>query len=111
VSLLLLLAVLAVLAAISVLAAGHGGAMDDSAPDRAPYGDLLADEVDRAAVARLRFSLAFRGYRMDEVDGVLDRLIGELEQRDRRIAELEAPPPPANPAEGRHALEPPQDEA
>jgi DivIVA domain-containing protein len=40
-------------------------------------------------VERLRFSLAFRGYRMDEVDDVLDRLTAELRARDARIAEME----------------------
>ena len=51
---------------------------------RCPTGD-----VDRAGVDGLRFTLAFRGYRMDEVDDVLDRLVDELESRDARIAELE----------------------
>lgn len=42
------------------------------------------DDVDR-----LRFSPAFRGYRMDQVDEVLDCLRDELAGRDERIAELE----------------------
>ena len=87
--LLLLLTALAVLAAIAVVAAGRGGSMGPSRPDRAPYGELPADRVDRSDIGALRFSLAFRGYRIDEVDAVLDRLGGELELRDRRIAELE----------------------
>jgi DivIVA domain-containing protein len=33
---------------------------------------------------------ALRGYRMGEVDDVLDRLGAELAERDVRIAELEA---------------------
>ncbi len=41
-------------------------------------------------VDRLRFSLGLRGYRMDQVDEVLDRLRDELAARDARIAELEA---------------------
>ena len=41
-------------------------------------------------VDALRFSLGLRGYRMDEVDLVLDRLRDELSARDLRIAELEA---------------------
>ena len=31
----------------------------------------------------MRFSLAFRGYRMSEVDALLDRLAAEKEQADR----------------------------
>jgi len=34
--------------------------------------------------------VALRGYSMTQVDDVLDRLGGELADRDRRIAELEA---------------------
>jgi DivIVA domain-containing protein len=89
VPLLLLLAALAVLAAISVIAAGVGATIGAAPPDRSPAGELADDHVDRVALARLRFSLAFRGYRMDEVDAVIDRLATELEVRDRRIAELE----------------------
>jgi len=39
---------------------------------------------------RLRFGVALRGYAMTQVDDVLDRLSGELNVRDQRIAELEA---------------------
>jgi DivIVA domain-containing protein len=101
VPLLLLLAVLAVLAVIALVAAGLGGSMSTSSPDRSPSGELLADAVDRAALDGLRFSLAFRGYRMDEVDDVLDRLATVLETRDRRIAELEGRGPELHPGEGR----------
>lgn len=43
-------------------------------------------------VDRLRFSLGLRGYRMDQVDEVLDRLRDELAAKDARIAELESKP-------------------
>jgi DivIVA domain-containing protein len=103
VPLFLLLAVLAVLAAIAVIAAGQGGSLGATSPDRSPWGELPVDDVDRAALDRLRFSLAFRGYRQDEVDEVLDRLGHELESRDRRIAALEGRSelPDALDAEGR----------
>ena len=56
---------------------------------------LPADgEVDRPAVDGLRFSLALRGYRMDEVDDVLDRLVDELDRRGERISELDGPAEP-----------------
>lgn len=86
----MLLLILAVIAAIAVVAAGRGGGLEPAAPDRTPTGALPADApVTREAVDGLRFSLGFRGYRMDEVDAVLDRLAAELETRDKRIAELE----------------------
>ena len=37
----------------------------------------------------MRFAVGLRGYRMDEVDDVLDRLAVEVAERDARIAELE----------------------
>jgi DivIVA domain-containing protein len=89
VPILLLLVLLAVVAAIAVVAAGRGGAMSPAEPDRSPRGELPAGDVDRAAVDALRFTVGLRGYRMDEVDAVLDRLAAELAARDERIAELE----------------------
>jgi len=87
----LLLVVLAVIGGIAVVATGRWGGLPDAEPERSPRGELAPDdEVDRPAVDGLRFSLALRGYRMDEVDDVLDRLVGELERRGERISELEA---------------------
>ena len=92
VSFVLLLLVLAVIAGITLVAAGAGGALAAAEPERGPRGALPDGDVDRSVVDRVRFTLAFRGYRMDEVDDVLDRLGRELEQRDLRIAELEGRP-------------------
>jgi DivIVA domain-containing protein len=94
VSILLLLAALAVIAGIALVAAGLGASMPEPDPDRRPYGLLPAgQQVHGDDVERLRFSLGFRGYRMDEVDAVLDRLTAELAARDARIAELEGRTP------------------
>lgn len=49
---------------------------------------LLPDAPEPADVDKLRFSLGLRGYRMDQVDEVLDRLRDELAAKDVRIAEL-----------------------
>lgn len=92
VPILLLLVILAVVAAIAVVAAGRGGSLAAADVDRSPAATLPEGPVDRAAVDGLRFTLAFRGYRMDEVDQALDRLMTEVESRDARIAELEPPP-------------------
>ena len=113
-SIVLLLAVLGVLGAVAVVAAGRGTAMPDVDPDRAPLGVLPPDEVGPTEVERLRFSLAFRGYRMDEVDDVLDRLTAELADRDARIAELQTGAPadaavpvlPAEPVQPTRAIQP-----
>jgi DivIVA domain-containing protein len=88
-----LVVIVALLAAVGWLAIGGGGHMSDPVPDRPdlalPEDGLLArDDVDR-----VRFSVGARGYRMDEVDDVLDRLANEIELRERRIAELEGRAP------------------
>jgi DivIVA domain-containing protein len=41
-----------------------------------------------ADVADLRFDQVLRGYRMSQVDQILDRLAGELADRDSEIARL-----------------------
>ena len=88
-----LVVIVALLAAVGWLAIGGGGHMSEPTPDRPdlalPGDGLLA----REDVDRVRFSVGARGYRMDEVDDVLDRLAQEIEVRERRIAELEGRAP------------------
>jgi len=77
-----LFAVLVVLAmgGVAMFASGRGAPMarvyddrpDALVPTDAPIG---ADDL-----RRVRFSIAFRGYRMSEVDALLDRLASEREQ-------------------------------
>jgi DivIVA domain-containing protein len=88
-----LVVIVALLAAVGWLAIGGGGHMSEPVPDRPdlalPDEGLLArDDVDR-----VRVSVGARGYRMDEVDDVLDRLAHEIELRERRIAQLEGRAP------------------
>lgn len=86
----MLIALVAVVAAVALAVLGDGGALRDAEPDR--LDDRLPDDrpVGRADVDRLRLPVALRGYRMADVDDVLDRLAAELTERDARIAELEA---------------------
>ncbi len=51
---------------------------------------VAADDLER-----VRFGMALRGYRMAEVDALLDRLAAELRERDARLAAREQPDPPA----------------
>jgi len=76
-----LLVVLAVLllGGVAVVAAGRGGPLapagdDDPAPDVPVTGPLSAEDL-----RRVRFPLALRGYRMADVDALLDRLAAERE--------------------------------
>lgn len=91
-SLMLVLLTLVVIATVAVLVAGGARPVEEAPPDRAPGGSLPEGELTRDDIDRLRFSLGFRGYRMDEVDEVLDRLARELVRRDERIADLEGRP-------------------
>jgi DivIVA domain-containing protein len=90
VNLLQILLVLAVVAGVGAVATGavRGGleAPESTLPQSPlPAGPLAADDL-----RDVRFSLALRGYRMQEVDEVLDRLTSELAARDLALAEAEA---------------------
>jgi DivIVA domain-containing protein len=68
------------LGGIAVLAAGKGAPLAEVYDDR-PDAVVPADGPLRAEdLRRVRFSLALRGYRMSEVDALLDRLATEREQ-------------------------------
>jgi DivIVA domain-containing protein len=84
--------VVLVMGGVAALAAGRGAPMSEAYDDRPDAlvpkgGRLQADDV-----RRVRFSLAFRGYRMSEVDALLDRVARELE-------EPVSPPDPAGQGE------------
>ncbi len=88
VTLLLTLLIMAVIGLVAAVAAGRiSGGLDEPAsslPGRGlPPGPFTLDDVDR-----VRFSPALRGYRMDEVDDVVDRLADELRRRDEELAVL-----------------------
>lgn len=87
---LILVVIVLVVGAAALVALGGGGALPDVEHDRLAADLPLERQLDRADVDGLRFPMALRGYRMDEVDDVLDRLGVELSHRDLRIAELEA---------------------
>ena len=74
----------------AIVAAGGGGSMARE-PVRDTYAMTVSeDPLDGEAVRSLRFGVALRGYAMDQVDDVLDRLAAELDARDATVAELSA---------------------
>jgi DivIVA domain-containing protein len=87
---LFVLLVAAVAFAVVALALGRGGLLD---PELSPSPQPVLPDgpVEPADLAQLRFEVAPRGYRMDQVDAVLSRLERELASRDARIAALENP--------------------
>ena len=84
-----------VMGGVALVAAGRGAPLADAYDDRPdtllPDGDLRATDL-----RRVRFSLAVRGYRMSEVDALLDRLAAQL------AASSAEPPDPTAPAEPAH---------
>jgi DivIVA domain-containing protein len=81
-----------VLFLVAVLATGRAGAMTGAAPDRAPVALPEGRPLTGADLSRVRFGVALRGYRMDDVDAVLDRLATEIGDRDVRHAAPEDAP-------------------
>ena len=95
--------IIAALGVAAIAAAGGLGGMTKE-PVRDVYRQDLPDDrmLAAAELNALRFGTALRGYAMDQVDDVLDRLAREIEERDQLIAQLRAsqpaPDPTARPA-------------
>jgi len=86
----LMVIVVLVMGGVAALGAGRGAPMAPAYDDR-PDALVPRDGPLRAEdVRRVRFSLAFRGYRMSEVDALLDRVARQLDL-------AEAPPPGPGP--------------
>ena len=81
--------VAAVVFGTAAVAAGVGGTLGAVAPDPRPLA-AAAGPLTPADLAEVRFPVVLRGYRMDAVDAVLDRVGEELALRDARIRELES---------------------
>lgn len=89
---------LVVVGGVAVVAGGRGGGLGSAGSDR-PLPWLPTDRsVTPDDLDAVHFGVGFRGYRMDEVDLVLDRLAAELRERDARISALELGPARQEPA-------------
>lgn len=73
-------AILVVLAmgGVAAVAVGRGEPMLDEHPDRPDVLVPAARDLTGADLRAVRFPLALRGYRMADVDALLDRLAGQL---------------------------------
>lgn len=74
-------AILIVLAlgGVAMVAAGRGAPLAEVYDDRPDAGVPADGSLQADDLRRVRFSLAVRGYRMSEVDALLDRLAAQLE--------------------------------
>ena len=90
---LLYLLVVAIVAAaffgVAALVFGRGEELAPLAPDATPTR-LPSHDIRGADIRELRFPQVVRGYRMTEVDWVLDRLAEEIERLVRERDELAA---------------------
>lgn len=77
-------AILVVLAlgGIALVASGYGTPLARVYDDRPDVTLPVDRELSGDDVRRVRFGMVLRGYRMSEVDALLDRLAGELEARE-----------------------------
>lgn len=82
----LLVLVLGVVTAVVVARTDVPGVPD--APSTAAAEPLPSGPLEVGDVRGLRLDVALRGYRMEQVDAALDRLAGELAERDAEIARL-----------------------
>lgn len=89
-SLVLLLLGVAVVGVVVAVAAGRLPVGMPAATSSSPHRPLPPRSLEPADLDAVRFSVVPRGYRMDQVDAVLDRLRAELADRDRRLEALTA---------------------
>jgi DivIVA domain-containing protein len=97
------------LGGVALVAAGRGEPMVEEYDDRPDALVPAEGPVTAADLRRVRFSLTFRGYRMSEVDALLDRLAVQLEpQPDDAPAPVEpiTPHDPADPDDRPDAADP-----
>lgn len=78
--------VVLVMAGVAMVAAGRGATMSEAYDDRPDALVPTTGPLRSADLRRVRFSLALRGYRMADVDALLDRLARQLDEADRSSA-------------------------
>ena len=85
-----MLVAVVVITVVALVAVGRlDASLPETAPDLPPLALPDSGPLGQSDVEGVRFGVGVRGYRMDEVDDVLDRLGREAAERDVRIAELE----------------------
>lgn len=86
--LVVMLLVAAVVFLLASMVFGRGEELEPLPPGFSPTR-LPASDITSADVERVRFQLVLRGYKMSEVDWVVQRLGAELDSLRERVAELE----------------------
>jgi DivIVA domain-containing protein len=102
-ALIYLVVMVLVAAVVFLLAAvvfGRGEELPPLPPGASPTR-LPASGITGADLGNVRFQLVLRGYKMSEVDWVLERVGAELDELRARLAELEQPAEPETESEPR----------
>ena len=84
----LVLVVLAGLLVALVLGRWGAGEAMVAPTSTSPFEPLPEGRLDADRAGAVRFDIGLRGYRMDQVDTVLDRLVRELRTRDEELGAL-----------------------
>ena len=95
-----MIVVAAVVFLLAALSLGRGDELAPLPPGSSPTR-LPAEGITALDLANVRFQQVLRGYKMSEVDWVLERLGKELSELHARIAELEEERDRAHNAENR----------
>lgn len=90
------LAILVVGAAV-MLASGRWGGLIEPVRDRRMYVNPHAP-VSPLEADNIRFGIAFRGYRMDDVDEMIEALTETIRMREAQLAALTSTPVASEPA-------------
>lgn len=81
------IAIVLVLGVVAAMAAGRGGTMPEAFDDRVD-ARIPAGAVTETDVAKVRLPVAVRGYRMEEVDNLLDALGAQISAQQATIDRL-----------------------
>lgn len=86
-----ILVAVAVVVVTAALVAGRITADPMAEPSHTSPAHGLGSIATAASVDQVRFDTALRGYRMDQVDDVLDRLQSQLADLEERVRAVESP--------------------
>ena len=86
----LLIVILLIGLTTAAVLGGIGGFLADPMSSR-PFGGLPAGSLSSEDIAQLQFDQALRGYRMDQVDDVIDALSARLNELENEVAALREP--------------------
>lgn len=89
----------AIIGAIAILASGKGDTMRQVFDDRPDTAIAIGRPLTVDDLADVTFSTGLRGYRMDEVDALIDRVRADLLERENAQARIQTEPVDTGPVD------------